>query len=74
METDNEIDCESNFGRSTSGWWWGVWQGNKLVGFGAGYKRKQRSFRHERECLNEARRRELPEIKCENASVMKREK
>lgn len=59
-------EVESNFGKAFSGWWWGVWQDGRIVGFGAGYKRKARCFRHERECLESARQRVMPTVECQS--------
>lgn len=65
-------EVESNFGKAFNGWWWGVWQDGRIVGFGAGYKRKARCFRHERECLESARQRAMPTVECQSNVVERR--
>lgn len=64
-------EMHSNFGhcRFGDGWWWGVWQGTRLVGFGAGYRRKARCFSHQRSCERLAAEVEMPKVMCENPRV-----
>jgi hypothetical protein len=66
------MKVETRFGKSSGGWWWGVWQGGFLVGFGACYKSKQRCFKHQNACLERANKVELPTVDCENPDVMRR--
>ena len=66
------FDVESNFGKAYNGWWWGVWQDGRIVGFGAGYSRKARCFRHERECVEAAKEREMPAVDCQSNVVERR--
>lgn len=63
-----------NFGRDPIDlrWWWGVWQGERLVGFGAGYPRKSQCFKHQRECLERASRDNLSPVPCTNPVVRPR--
>jgi hypothetical protein len=65
-------EVHSNFGRCRfgGGWWWGVWQGWRLVGFGAGYRSKARCFKHERQCKSRAEQGEMQTAPCENPIVV----
>lgn len=66
----------SNFGHIKGiGWWWGVWQGDRLVGFGAWYRDKRKSFRHEATCLKQARKgQSMPAVPCINHTIVPRTK
>ena len=62
----------SRFGKQRwNGWWFGVWQDDRLVAFGAGYRDKRRCFKHERKSREQAEQREMPEVKCTNPCVEK---
>jgi hypothetical protein len=70
----SERDVVSNWGqRPGIGWWWGVWQDGVLVGFGDGYRRKERCFRHERDCKAVAQRQQMPRLECRNPVIQPRE-
>ena len=62
----------TNWGKTCSGWWWGVWQDARLVGFGAGYRMKKTCFRDELRCRKRAEKQELPAVKCECPYVVSR--
>lgn len=72
MKKANELNVESNFGKSFEGWWFGVWQNDKLVEFGAGYKRKEKCFKHEREAIKIAKAIKMKPVLCTNPSVISR--
>ena len=67
------MKVESNFGRDAIlGWWWGVWQDGRLVGFGAGYRGKRRAFRHEADCARAAGKGLMPTVACRNPIISRR--
>lgn len=63
---------EENFGKTLSGWWWGVWQDGRLVGFGAGYRNKRTCFSHQMTTAKDAAQNTLPTVKCSNPSIERR--
>lgn len=63
------VRVEENFGKTLSGWWWGVWQDGRLVGFGAGYRNKRTCFSHQKATAKAAAKDTLPAVKCSNPSV-----
>jgi hypothetical protein len=67
---NEEIDAHSNSQRSMNGWWWGVWQGTRLVGFGAGYRDKRKCFKHEAACYKLACGGPMPTVECHNYNVV----
>lgn len=68
------MSASSNFGREPFGlgWWWGVWQDDRLVGFGAGYRDKRRCFKHEAACLKLAKSARLETMQCANPAIRPR--
>jgi hypothetical protein len=68
------VKVESNWGKQPFGvgWWWGVWQDDRLVGFGAGYRDKRRCFAHEVECRKRASKGSVPTVECKNPAVVRR--
>lgn len=66
------IKVETNFGKTSSGWWWGCWQDGVLVGFGAGYRFKKTCFRVESRCKEAAMSKVMPEVECECPYINRR--
>ena len=54
---------------SSSGWWWGVWQDGRLVGFRTSYRSCRKALSHEKACLRKARRSALPTVARTNSVV-----
>ena len=68
------MNVTSNFGKQRfGGWWFGVWQDGRLVGFGAGYSDKRRCFRDERRTVKAAQEKEMPTVICCNGVICQRE-
>lgn len=65
------MNVRNKFGKAPSGWWWAVWQDDRLVGFGAGYKDKRRCFSHEKKCLKLAGKALMFPVECTNPIIPK---